>query len=87
MAQEHKNMQDIRNIINVRSIRYKIEKRVLERIGHVMRMDHSREVKVAVLGWNKMLEHVPKTPGKKRKTILYWKKIVKQTTRRQALVI
>ncbi len=34
MQEENKNMQDLRNELGVKSIRYKIEKRCLERIGH-----------------------------------------------------
>jgi hypothetical protein len=77
MQREHKNMQDIRNILGVKSIRWKIEKRVLERIGHVLRMDNSRQTKAAILGWHEELEHWPKAKGKKRKTVLYWKRVLK----------
>ena len=38
MEEEGKNMQDLRNELGLRSIRWKVEKRCLERIGHVMRM-------------------------------------------------
>ena len=38
MQEDGYNMQDIRNELNVKSVRWKIEKRVLERIGHVFRM-------------------------------------------------
>ena len=69
MQTEHKNMYDVRRELDIKSIRYKIEKRVLERIGHVMRMDDSRMVKAAVLGWLEDLEPLPKLPGKKRKTV------------------
>jgi hypothetical protein len=34
MQEEHKNMQDVRNELNVKSVRWKVEKRVLERLGH-----------------------------------------------------
>lgn len=43
-------MQDVRNRLGVRSIRWKTEKRVLERIDHVMRMEDGRITKEAVLG-------------------------------------
>ena len=33
---EKKNMADVRRELGVKSLRWKIEKRVLERIGHVM---------------------------------------------------
>ena len=71
-------MYDVRRELGVMSIRYKIEKRVLERIGHVMRMDDDRTVKAAVLGWVEDLESLPKLPGKKRKTILYWKQLLRE---------
>ena len=38
MQEDGYNMQDVRNKLNVKSVRWKIEKRVLERIGHVFRM-------------------------------------------------
>ena len=78
MQAAHKNMQDLRNELGVKSIRVKIEKRVLERIGHVMRMDDTRITKAIVLGWMKDLEDREKVPGKKRKTILYWKKLLRE---------
>ena len=78
MQQEHKNMFDVRRELGVKSVRYKIEKRVLERIGHVMRMEDDRMVKAAVLGWLEDLEPLPKLPGRKRKTLLYWKHMLKE---------
>ena len=78
MQQEGKNMYDVRKDLGVKSLRWKIEKRVLERIGHVMRMENDRTVKAVVLGWMEDLETIEKVPGKKRKTILYWKKILKE---------
>ena len=78
MQRERINMQDIRNRLGVRSIRWKIEKRVLERMGHVMRMDDGRITKAAVLGWFGELEEWKKAPGKKRKTVLYWKKLARE---------
>lgn len=78
MQQEGRNMQDVRNELGVKSIRLKIEKRVLERIGHVFRLSDDRIVKAVTLGWMRELENVEKVPGKKRKTVLYWKKIVKE---------
>ena len=72
------NIQDIRNILGIKSIEWKIEKRILERIGHVMRMENSRLPEIAVLGWNKQLEPLPKSKGRKRKTLLYWKNKVRE---------
>ena len=68
-------MADIRAELKI--IRWKVEKRVLERIGHVMRMDDERMTKAMVLGWMEDLEKWEKKPGKTRKTVLYWKKILK----------
>ena len=78
MQEEGYNMQDIRNELGVKSVRWKIEKRVLERIGHVMRMEDDRTTKAVVLGWMEDLEGRDKVPGRKRKTILYWKRILKE---------
>ena len=78
MERQHQNMQDVRNELGVKSVRYKIEKRVLERVGHVMRMGEERMVKRVVLGWWKELEEWPKAPGKKRKTVLYWKQLLRE---------
>ena len=72
------NMEDIRTLLGVKSIRWKIEERVLERVGHVMRMGNERMTKAVVLGWYEQLEGRPKMAGRKRKTVLYWKKILKE---------
>ena len=78
MQQKGVNMQDLRNELGVTTIRTKIEKRVLERVGHVIRMDDTRMTKAVCLGWMEELESWPKVPGKKRKTVLYWKRLVKE---------
>ena len=54
------NMQDVRSAIGVKSVRWKIEKRVLERIGHVVRMENDRLVKAFVFGWYEGLEGLDK---------------------------
>ena len=56
MEMERKNMQDIRKQLSVKSVRIKIEKRVLERIGHVMRLEDGSLIKSATLGWMSDLE-------------------------------
>ena len=56
-------------------MQWKIKKRVLERVGHVMRMKDASLMKVAVLGCYKKLEGVSKAPGKKRNAVLHWKRI------------
>ena len=70
-------MADVRKELGVKSIRWKIEKRVLERIGHVMRMD-DRMTKAVVLGWLGELENWEKMPGNKRKTVFYWRKLLRE---------
>ena len=72
------NMWDVRCKLGVKSVRWKIEKRVYERIGHVMRMSDDREVKAVVLGWYEGLEGENKVAGFKRKTVLYWKRLLKE---------
>ena len=51
---------------------------MLERVGHVMRMEDGRVVKVAVLGWIEQLERWPGAPRGRRKTVLYWKKLLRE---------
>ena len=64
-------MQDVRKMLGVKSVEWKIEKGVLERIGHVMRMGNERLTKAIVLGWWEGLEGRDKMKGRKRKTVLY----------------
>ena len=72
------NMQDVRKRLGVKSVSWKIEKRVLERIGHVVRMGNERLTKVMVFGWYEKLEGTEKMRGRKKKTTLYWKRIMKE---------
>ena len=72
------NMTDVRSRLGVKSIRWKIEKRVLERIGHVARMDNGRLTKALVFGWYERLEGTEKMAGRKKKTVLYWKKLMNE---------
>ena len=71
MEEQHKNMQDVCNELGIKSLRLKIEKRVLQRIGHIMRMDDSRLVKNVTLGWMEDFERYDKIQERKRKTMLY----------------
>ena len=66
MQEKGVNMQDIRNQLNIKTIRWKVEGRTLKRIGHVMRKDDKRLTKAACLGWLNDLQTLPKCPGKKR---------------------
>ena len=56
-------MYDVRSELGVKSVRWKVEKRVLERIGHVLRMGDERLTKACVLGWMKELEGFQKLVG------------------------
>ena len=78
MQREGKNMADVRKELGIMSMRWKIEKRILERIGHVMRMDDGRMVKAVVLGWVEQLERWDRVKGSRRKTVLYWKKLLRE---------
>ena len=78
MQEKGVNMQDIRNQLNIKTIRWKVEGRTLKRIGHVMRMDDKRLTKAACLGWLNDLQTLPKCPGKKDKTLLYWRKLIRE---------
>ena len=78
MDEERKNMWDVRRDLGVSSVRWKIEKRVVERISHVMRMGDDRMTKVCILGWMEELENFEKPRGRSRKTILYWKKLMRE---------
>ena len=78
MEEEGKKMEDVRAELGVKSVRWKVEKRALERLGHVMRMDDSRMTKAVCLGWMGELEKHDKASGKSRKTVLYWKKLARE---------
>ena len=56
MQARGENMYDVRVRLGVKSVQWKIEKRVIERVGHVMRLKDESLTKVAVLGWYKKLE-------------------------------
>ena len=78
MQAQEINMVDVRGRLRIRALESKIEKRVLDRIGHVMRMGDERLTKAVVLGWFERLEGRAKKIGKKRKTVLYWRKVVRE---------
>ena len=71
-------MQDVRNELGVKSVILKVEKCVLERIGHVMRMEDDRTVKAVTHGWLEDLENHEKRPGRKTHKVNYWKRIEKK---------
>ena len=66
MVRENVNMQDIRNILDIKTLRMKNEKRTLERIRQILGMSNKRTTKAAILGWLASLEELPKLPGHKR---------------------
>ena len=78
MQDRHINMDDVRTRLGVKSIRCRIEKRVLERIGHVLGKGNDRITKAVVLGWWEKLEGREKKVRKKRKTVLYWKRLLRE---------
>ena len=78
MQRKGVNMQDIRNEVKIKTVRWKVEKRVWERMGHIMRMEEGRTTRVAALGWLEVLEEGEKTKGRKRKTVRYWRKLIKE---------
>ena len=78
MQEKGVNMQDIRKQLNIKTILWKVEGRTLKRLGHVMRLDDKRLTKAACLGWLNDLQILPKCPGKKDKTLLYWRKLIRE---------
>ena len=70
-------MQNVRNNLGIRT-HLKIEKRVIAKIGHVLRMPDEKPTKIAVLGWIEKLEKWEKTPCKKKKTVIYCKKLLRE---------
>ena len=72
MQKQGVNMADIRKELKVSTIRNKIEKAHLMRMGHILRMSDERLVKQAVLGWNQDLEDLHKNRKKRQTTVGYW---------------
>ena len=56
MERNHMNMQDVRNELDVMTIRSKIEQSHLVRIGHFARISDERLVKQATMGWMRRME-------------------------------
>ena len=56
LERNHMNMQDVRNELNVMTIRTKIEKSHLVRIGYITRISDERLVRQAMMGWIKRME-------------------------------
>ena len=62
----------------MKSLRWKIEKRALQRIGQVLRMENDRLTKAGVFGSLTDLEQHPDRRGKSRETTFYWKKLISE---------
>ena len=71
-------MADIRKELKVSTIRNKIEKAHLMRMGHILRNSDDRLVKQAVLGWNQGLEDLHKSWKKRKTTVGYWRRLLKE---------
>ena len=69
------NMQNVRI---VKSIRWKSEKRVFERIDHVIRMEINRMVNGMVLQGCEGVKGKEKNMGCKTRPVLYWKKTLNE---------
>ena len=78
MQKQGINMADIGKVLKASTIRNKIEKAHLMRMGHILRMSDDRLVKQAVLGWNQDLEDLRKSRKKKQKTMGYWRRLLKE---------
>ena len=74
MEMKKKNRWDVRKELEIKSIRMKIEKRSLERYGHVLRMGDERTVRKVTFGWMKQLVNEKKERKKHRCTPRYWSK-------------
>ena len=78
MERNHMNMQDVRNELDVMTIRSKIEKSQLIRMGYIARMSDERLVKQTTMSWTRRLE-TERTPRKRKMTELtYWHKLLKE---------
>ena len=75
MQEKKVNMFQVRTDLGVGSLEMKIEKRTLERIGHVLRMKNDRIVKQITLGWPVILEDQRKH---RQTTIDYYRKTIER---------
>ena len=72
------NMQDIRNKLDVMTIRSKIERSHLVRIGNIARTSDERLVKQVTMGWIGRMEMGRKPRKRKMTTLAYWHKLLKE---------
>ena len=79
MDERHLNMAEIREQLNVTSVRMKIEKAQLLKMEQILRRNVAGLVKQAVLGWYKKLEEQNKTRRlPHRNTITYGRKVIEK---------
>ena len=78
MERNNMNMQNVRNELDVMTIRSKIEKSHLIRIGHIARMSDERLVKLTRMGWVRRMETGRKPRKRKMTTFTYWHKLLKE---------
>ena len=78
MERNRMNMQDMRNELEVITIRSKIEKSHLIRTGHIARRPDERLVKQTTMGWIRRLEKGRKPTKRKMTTLTYWHKLLKE---------
>jgi hypothetical protein len=78
MQEKGVNMYDVRKELGIRSLKSKIEKRVLERMGHVLRMGKERTVRNVTVGWMEKVEGMKKSSASQRCTNQYWRKLIKE---------
>ena len=72
------NMQDLRNELDMMTIKIKIKKSHLIRIGHIARMSVERLAKQTTMGWLRRLETGRKPMKRKMTTLAYWHKLLKE---------
>ena len=72
------NMADIRNQLQVSSVRTKVDVAHLIRLGHILRLPDESLVKQALLGWLTTLEDKVKAKKKTLMIIPYWRRLIKE---------
>ena len=78
MEKKRKNMWNVRKEMRVKTMRMKVEKRSLERMGHVLRLPEDRRTRQVTFGWLSTLETEKKEKKKYRCTPRYWLKLTKE---------
>ena len=79
MQARGENMYDVRARLGVKSVQWKIDKRVLKRVGRTCDANEGWESDESGSAWvAQELEGISKAPGKKKKTVLFWKRILSE---------